>query len=200
MTPLPTLPSRFVAQSEQTDVGFIDGNYTDTHIDDDLPELLIEETTKGAPVKRISYLAHTWVIEIVDAADAELLLSADVWHTATSDSESFQFAYSTDGVTFTDMFVVVNDGSPKTYAYPLPPMAEGTIYVRVEDLDRTEGNSLADTLSVDELRVEAFRATTAVHIQKFETRPQLLSVVLLLSFGLLMGLTAAVSPSRMARA
>lgn len=197
LPPLPTLPSIFVAVGEQTTSGTVNGDYTDTHVDDDLPELLIEQRTNGAPANRISYLEHTWEIELESVDGAELLFSADTWHVSQGDGDSFQFSYSTDGVNFNDMFVVADNGSATRIAFPFPSgMSDGTLYVRVIDLDRTPGNSANDQLYVDELIIEAFRTPTAVRVQQINTSHYTAPFLLVVTFGLLTLSLAVVSRQR----
>ncbi len=196
VTPVPTLPSFYVAQGEETTSGSVIGDYTDTQVNDGQSEQLTEEqASSGRQLDQISRLEHTWQLAITDAADAELLFTADVWHTSAGDNDRFQFAYSTDGVTFDNMFIVTDSGSPRTYSYPLPHISEGTLHVRVQDLDRTAGNSSSDTLFVDELKIEAFRSTTAVHIQNIKTTNHLM-LLLLTSALCLLGLTMLAFPKR----
>jgi hypothetical protein len=66
----------------------------------------------------------------------------------------FIFSYSTDDVTYTDMFSVSsNYDDDSYYIFTLPNTLSGTLYVRVSDTIRTPGVYNESTVYVDELFV-----------------------------------------------
>jgi len=141
------------ASAETTSQGTLSGSYLDTRASDDVYEALTERATKGKPANRRSVLDHEWTLQ-VEGGDF-VMLYVEGYHTANTENDDFAFAYSTDGVNYTEMFTLtqtVDDGTALTYE--LPPTATGTVYVAVVDTDGTKGNSAADTLYVDLLLVQ----------------------------------------------
>jgi VCBS repeat-containing protein len=142
-----------LATSETLAAGTVTGVYSDTHQDDGIAESITEQESGGKPETRYSYLEHTWNFNITSGNIVTLYLNA--WSSGSSDGDSFIFAYSTDGVTYTDMFSVdsIADGAP--LAYVLPPSTQGSVYVRVTDSDHFVGNLNLDTVFVDHLYIHS---------------------------------------------
>ena len=63
-------------------------------------------------------------------------------------SETFTFAYSSDGANWTDM-PVNPSGTPESFV--LPSGTPGTVYVRVVDDDRSRNETTIDSIVVDEM-------------------------------------------------
>jgi VCBS repeat-containing protein len=139
--------------SETLVAGTITGVYTDTYQDDGIVESITEQESGGKPETRYSYLEHIWNFNITSGNVVTLYLNA--WSSGSSDGDSFIFAYSTDGATYTDMFSVdsTTDGAP--LAYVLPSSIQGTVYVRVTDSDHLIGNLTLDTVFVDHLFIRS---------------------------------------------
>jgi hypothetical protein len=77
----------------------------------------------------------------------------EAYQNASTDSDNFQFSYSLNGTTFTNMFVVrktADDGLAQYFA--LPQFTSGTVTIRAQDTNRTTGTPL-DTLFVDQIRI-----------------------------------------------
>ena len=66
------------------------------------------------------------------------------------------FTYSTDGVTFADMFEVTNTSDDDSYhSFALPAATNGVVHVRVFDTDQTPGNKSLDTVYVDQMYIRS---------------------------------------------
>jgi hypothetical protein len=134
-----------------TDEGTIaSGSYLDTHTQNDVREVLREAHTGGPPSRRVSLLSHTWTFEVF--AGSSYSFSIDAHHDANGEGDDFVVAYSLDNVSFTDMLVVTktaDDDALQTYDFTAE--IAGTVYVRVEDLDRTPGHAATDSFHVDEM-------------------------------------------------
>ena len=86
----------------------------------------------------------------------------EAYHTANSEGDDFVFAYSTNGTDYTEMGAVVDTVDDDTASwFALPSGLSGTVYVRVEDTDRTVGNNVADSLYVDEIIIVSEDSTVA---------------------------------------
>ena len=109
-----------------------------------------ESTTGGKPANRKSQLEHRWTFNVTGGDS--VVLDATAWRTNNNEGDDFTFAYSTNGTSYTDMFTV-NTNSSQSYSYELPSTTSGTLYVRVVDTDRTQGNNVKDEVSVDYLAI-----------------------------------------------
>ncbi len=136
--------------------GSVSGSYTNTHTDDGNVQSITEVTTTGAPKNRVSRLRFQWTFEV--ESGSAVTLFANAWGNSSSDGDRFEFSYSTDGSFFTPVFTV--DGNTSTGSFlvaMLPPATAGTVYVRVEDTDRTKGATGKDTVYVDQLLIRTER-------------------------------------------
>jgi hypothetical protein len=77
---------------------------------------------------------------------------ANAWEEDTGEGDDFEFAFSTDGSSWTTMFTV-SDGAEADYSYVLPGGISGTVYVSVADTDQGQGNRGLDTVYVDYLAI-----------------------------------------------
>src|SRR2546430_12498431 len=83
-------------------------------------------------------------------------------HTANTEGDTFVFAYATNAVandpttgTYTTMFWV-NATTDTTYSFILPSSVAGKqVWMRALDLDHTVGNTILDTLFVDQMYIQA---------------------------------------------
>jgi hypothetical protein len=148
----PTSITDDVASAESTALGTVSGAFADTHADDGVAETITEEESGGNPESRTSQLDHTWTVSVTGGEVVTVLVDAAA--SVSADGDRFTFAYSTDGITFNDMFIV--DSSTNGYqSYVLPPSIQGDLLIRVTDDDRGPGNRSLDTLSVDHLYVRS---------------------------------------------
>jgi len=141
----------YVAQSQTASEGTVTGSYTNTQADDASVQTVAEIQVGGNPRTRRSSLSHRWTFQIV--AGLSTSLSANAWSSASSDGDSFQFQWSSDGTNYTNAFVVSSTSSGNTQSAVLPGGLGGTVYVRVIDTNDTAGNSAIDTVSVDHLSI-----------------------------------------------
>ncbi|MGC1954865.1 MAG: hypothetical protein WA970_20270, partial [Gammaproteobacteria bacterium] len=99
-----------------------------------------------------SRLEHQWIFNI--SGGGNLTFGVEAHHTPNIEGDDFIFAYSTDGINFTDMLTVtevLDDDAVQTYA--LPPLAGNTLYIRVRVGNRSTHSMLLDSLYVDQLYV-----------------------------------------------
>ncbi|SHK48169.1 Metallo-peptidase family M12 [Rubritalea squalenifaciens DSM 18772] len=136
------------------DGSIISGSLADTQTSNNVYEVLREEKTNGKPSSRVSSLEHTWSFDI-GSGGILVELSVEAYHSSNTEGDDFVFAYSTDGINFTDLITVTKTSDDNTAQIaPLPAGVTGTVYVRVRDTDRTVGNGGQDTISIDHLTLE----------------------------------------------
>ena len=144
-------PTVAYAQSESTSQGSVTaGSIADIVSNDNVYEVLTEAQSGGNPNNRRSWLDHTWTFNV--AAGELVTFYVEAHHDANSEGDDFTFSYSTDNVNFTDMVTVTKTADDNTAQfYSLPGSLSGTVYVKVVDTDRTQGNGATDSLYVDAL-------------------------------------------------
>jgi hypothetical protein len=109
----------------------------------------------GRPSNRYSLLEHTWTFNVQPATTLSLLAEVQ---TDAADGEAFNFAYSTDGQRFADMFsVTVSSSAQQSYA--LPAGMNGTVYVRVSDTQHSPGVISSYRVAVDQLLIRSESAS-----------------------------------------
>ena len=130
------------------------GSYLDTVTLNGVVEQLRELRTGGPPSQRVSYLDHEWTFNVAGGSSVAFHLRA--WQSNSSDGDNFRFSWSSDGVNFQNMMTVSGTSDPGVYSvFNLPAGTSGTVYVRVEDTDRTSGNGNRDDLFVDHMFVRS---------------------------------------------
>jgi hypothetical protein len=147
----PVGPVADYAQSESTLLGSVtSGSMADTVSNDDTYQVLTEAESGGKPANRHSELEHTWTFNVTGGELVTFYVEAH--HDANSEGDDFMFAYSLDGVNYTDMVTVTKTADNNTAQFfVLPGGTSGTVYIRVVDTDRSQGNSGLDSLYVDAL-------------------------------------------------
>jgi hypothetical protein len=140
------------AADHQTGPGAIlGGTHVDTHIANDVREAF-QETLQGG----VSRLAHTWRFENVPAGTTSPALVFEGYRPNNSESDDFQFYYSTDGQTFTSIAgAVINKVLELTGGISVTfgtPGLSGTIYIQVQDTNQATGTNL-DRVYVDYLTI-----------------------------------------------
>lgn len=139
-----------VALAEATSSGTVTGSYLDTHVSDDLVEIVTEELYAGNQRSRLN---HQWVFEVDVVAPVSFFAEAY----QNSSSEGFQFQYSTNGgSSWTNLFLV-ESATETIYSAALGNVT-GNVLVRVIDTDQTRGENTADSVFVDALY---FRSSNA---------------------------------------
>lgn len=88
-----------------------------------------------------------------------MTLVANAWSSGSSDGDEFRFDYSTDsGTTWSTGFTVSSTDSNNVQS-ALLNSASTSIWIRVIDTDRTQGNNQIDTIFVDELYIRTETTT-----------------------------------------
>jgi PKD repeat protein len=143
-----------VAIGEIHVAGTVSGDYTDTHGDDSVIQAINERDSGGKPANRFSYLEHKWIFNVSPGNAVKLY--ANAWSSGSSDGDSFIFAYSTDDVSYTEMFAMDNVSNAGHIAnYSLPASIQGTVYVRVTDSDHSAGNREQNAIYIDHLYIQS---------------------------------------------
>jgi thermitase len=134
--------------------GFVNGDYTDTHQDDETSQAINERDSGGKPANRHSYLEHKWIFNVPPGN--AITLYANVWSSGSTDGDDFIFSYSTDDISYTDMFTVDNNSNASDIAnYSLPTSIQGTIYLQVRDSDRSAGHREQNAIYIDHLYIQS---------------------------------------------
>jgi len=133
--------------------GVASGSYADTFASDNVYEAITEVETSEKPSNRYSLLDYTWMIDIGSGGSPVLMVEA--YHNLNSEGDDFVFAYSTDNVNFTDVITITKTSDDNsTQSAVLPKDLRGTVYIRVIDTDRTQGNRSLGTVFVDALYIQ----------------------------------------------
>jgi len=138
-----------LANSDIFVAGTVNGDYKLTNLDDGNAESITERVSGGKPQNRYSYLEHKWSFNLT--AGNLTTLHANTWSGGSSDGDNFVFSYSTDDVTYTEMFIVSDTAYNGYETFILPPSIQGTLFVRVVDSDHSSGHSSLDTIFIDHL-------------------------------------------------
>jgi len=142
--------------------GTVTGNYTLTHASDNRYENITEfAITTGAPSGRKSYLEHKWTINLTSGNKNSVTFYLEAYHTANPEGDDFVFAYSMDGINYSDMVTVARTSDDNTYqTFEMPNTTGGTVYIRVRDTDRTPRNTVKDTIYIDHMVIRSISDTT----------------------------------------
>lgn len=142
------------ANSDITVSGTItSGSYASTASSDNVYEA-IREIRQGSTSSGRSVLEHKWTINVTGGSDVSFHVEAH--HTANSEADDFVFAYSTNNVTYTNLLTVTKTADDNTVqSAALPSSLSGTVYVRVQDTDRTKGRTSLDTIYVDQMFIRS---------------------------------------------
>jgi M6 family metalloprotease-like protein len=132
--------------------GMQEGSFEDTWGSGGTVEEITEDLSSSKKNGR-SQLEHVWQIGPVVGGD-QVILTVAAW--ANSAVEDFTFSYSIDGgASYTDV-LTVDDTTTITQTVELPPETSGTLYLRVQDSDRSRGETILDTVSIDYIVVESW--------------------------------------------
>ena len=140
------------ATGENTIHGTLNGSFDNTWNFDGTVEEITENLSVANKNGR-SQLEHVWQIgPVTGGAQVTLTVIAST----NSTSEDFIFSYSIDGgANYTDV-LTVNDPTTMEQTVELPPETSGMLYLRVQDNDRSRGETILDTISVDYIVVESW--------------------------------------------
>ncbi len=152
-------PLSDLANTEITLLGTISaGAITDTHTSDNTYQILTETESGGKRNRRRSQLEHKWIFDVTGGELVTFFVEAH--HTVNDEGDDFLFSYSTDDINYTDMLTVTKTADDNSNNFfVLPGDLSGTVYVRVIDTDRTQGNRALDSLYVDSLFIVSETAT-----------------------------------------
>jgi len=129
------------------------GSYASTANSDNAYEA-IREIRQGNTSTGKSLLEHKWTINVTGGSAVSFHIEAH--HTANSEGDNFVFAYSTDNVTYTNLLTVTKTADDNTVqSAALPSSLSGTVYIRVQDTDRTKGRTGLDTISIDQMFIRS---------------------------------------------
>ena len=141
-----------VANKDIPDEGIVNGNYTYTHYSDNKYQKITE--IKGERKK--SFLEHRWTINVISGNKTEITFYLEAYHTANKEKEHFVFAYSLDDVTYNDMVKVTRNSDDNTYQnFVMPKAISGSVYIRVRDMNRGEGEISKDTIYIDHMFIRS---------------------------------------------
>lgn len=158
------IPSGTVDNTATADMsvsGTVTGDHTLTHTSDNAYESIQEDAiTTGKPDGRISYLEHKWTIDVGSAIKANVTFYLEAYHTANSENDNFIFTYSLDDSTYHDMLTVTNTSDNGKYqTFEMPKTTGGTVYIQVQDTNRTPGNTSKDTIYIDHMFIRCIYDT-----------------------------------------
>lgn len=131
--------------------GTVSGTYTATHTSDDSRQSIREIENGGRPIYRHSYLEHKWTFSV--PSSSSLTFYVEGYRPSNGDGDDFTFAYSTDNSNFTNL-VTINSSTEQVYSASIPNTVSGTVYIRVIDTDRSQGNRSLDYVYVDQMYIE----------------------------------------------
>jgi hypothetical protein len=129
------------------------GSYASTVVSDNSYEA-IREIRQGTTSTGRSLLEHKWTINVTGGSAVSFHVEA--YRTANSEGDNFVFAYSTDNVTYTNLLTVTKTADNNTLqSATLPSTLSGTVYIRVQDTDRTKGRTSLDTIYIDQMFIRS---------------------------------------------
>jgi hypothetical protein len=146
------------ADGESAIYGTTTGSYPNTWEADGSVQTIQETTTGGKKSRRKSRLEHVWSFDVPPANAATLFVTA--WRNGGG-PDDFSFEVSADGGASWLPLVGLSDGSPLQQAAPCPPGLSGPMQLRVIDTDRGTGETILDSVHVDELYILAESDPTA---------------------------------------
>jgi len=130
------------------------GNYTDTYESDNVYEQITERDSGGKPNLRHSWLEHKWVFNIAGGDSVTFFIEA--YKSVSVDDDDFVFAYSTDNSSYVNMLTVTRTADDDTQqSYVMPATTQGTVYIRVIDTNRSQGNRSQDTIFIDQMYIRS---------------------------------------------
>ncbi len=144
------------ANSEDLRTGsIISGDYSTTHVRDNINEVLEEETLPGGE----DGLEHVWHISLASGYFYQIVIKSRISDGGDADS-GFNYYYSNNpSGPYTYLFTVTST----TDIFNWQPLINvgSDLYIKVEDTDRVAGNDLHDRIYVDEIYVEVRDNTIA---------------------------------------
>jgi hypothetical protein len=131
--------------------GSVSGSYTLTQTNNGGYQSIKEKSTNGNPANRVSSLEYKWTIA-VPTGGTQRSFHLKAYRSGTESADNFDFAYSTNNNTWTNIVTVTQTADNGSYqVVNLPSNLSGTVYIRVTDTDQAPGNSALDTIYVDHM-------------------------------------------------
>jgi len=126
--------------------GGLTGTFANTQASDDQYEKLTEAFTHAIGENK-------WLFNVTGGGAKTFYVEA---YQSGSDNESFVFSYSPTDALYTDMVTITKGADDNTsQSFVLPPELNGTIYIRVQDSDRSNGDFTKSSLFVDLLLIHS---------------------------------------------
>ena len=140
----------YTADSEIPVFGTVTNSYVDTQSNDAVKEV-IEEVLDRPNKNAYSILEHKWLFDVPGSGPLSFHINA--YRDGYDSADNFDFAYSTDDLTYTDMLTVTKtDDFDNTYqTYTLPGSISGTVYIRVSDTDSSRKEQVFGQVHVDHM-------------------------------------------------
>ena len=139
-------PIQTLASAEQRLQGTQTGTLASMQSSDNTYEAITE-----ARINNVSLLDMRWTFTV--PAGHLSVVYVEAYESVSTEGDNYQFSYSLNGTSFTNMFVVSKTADDNLAQYfALPPSTSGSITIRAQDTNRTSGKNL-DTLFVDQIRV-----------------------------------------------
>ncbi len=145
------------AQSDYPVSGTVSGTYLATHTSDNSRQSIQELESGGRPTLRHTYLEHKWTFNV--PSSASLTFYVEGYRNANSENDNFTFAYSTNDNSYTNL-VTIASSTEQIYSATIPNSVSGTVYIRVVDTDRSQGNRSKDYVYIDHMYIQYSSGTT----------------------------------------
>lgn len=134
--------------------GGITGSYLNTRSSDDSYIQIDERESGGKPSNRYSYLEHKWSIPVTGGLQY-YEFSIEAYHTINTENDDFIISYSLNDINYIDMMTITKTIDDDSYqVYVLPTTLSGMVYIKVKDLDQTQGNRNLDSILIDHMYIE----------------------------------------------
>ncbi|MHC4323444.1 MAG: LamG domain-containing protein [Planctomycetota bacterium] len=146
----PPISYDIVANADIRVAGTVSGSYFDTQSNDNDYEAITERESGGKPSNRYSYLEHKWTFNVPSGDTMTFHVNA---YKSPNNEDDFVFAYSKDDYNYENMVIVTKTSDDVYQSSAIPSITAGTVYVRVVDTDRSEGNKSLDTIYVDDMYI-----------------------------------------------
>ena len=152
--PPPAEPVDDFAVAQSTGAGTVSGGLSALTADDNVYQSIKERLSGGAAKKAYSYLLHTWTFNVTGGQAVTFHVQAH--RSSSADGDNFTFSYSTNNVAYVAMLTTTKTAdNNETQSFALPANLKGTVYVRVQDSNRSAGKNVLDTVYVDRLFIRS---------------------------------------------
>jgi hypothetical protein len=136
--------------------GDVEGDYLDTWEANDDFEAFFEVVSGGKPSNRYSYLEHKWTINVGGGSNPTFWLKGS--RSSPVYEDHFKFEYSTDDVEYIPFYppCIITEGQSyeetRSFSFTTPVL-NSTVYIRLIDSDREQGNKGIDAVRVDHMYI-----------------------------------------------